>query len=114
MAKRVYQPIGRCIYCDSTDGLTKEHIIPLALDGNLELPDASCPSCQKETHAFGGHVSGRMLKAFRTEFNIRSRRRRPEKIRVPTLSPEGKQAFRDIKMEEHPAPSIMLRRFGSP
>jgi hypothetical protein len=47
-----YPPIGRCIYCGATSptaSKTKfgdEHIIPLALGGNLILREASCRSCE--------------------------------------------------------------------
>lgn len=43
-------PVGRCIYCGATRDearLTLEHVIPFALAGRLELPDASCDACAK-------------------------------------------------------------------
>lgn len=46
-----YPVVGRCIYCDATQvsagaiRFTDEHIIPLALGGNLVLPEASCHNC---------------------------------------------------------------------
>src|SRR4051794_2543668 len=48
-----YPPVGRCIYCGETKlprGVLRfgnEHIIPLALGGNLVLPEASCRECEK-------------------------------------------------------------------
>ena len=45
---KVYDPVGRCIYCGRSDfDLTREHIIPFALGGQLILPDASCRGCAK-------------------------------------------------------------------
>ena len=48
-----YPPVRQCIYCRTTalsPGLsrfTDEHIIPLALGGNLLLREASCTCCMK-------------------------------------------------------------------
>jgi hypothetical protein len=41
--------IGVCIYCGATAGLTREHVLPYGLGGDLVLKDASCPECSKET-----------------------------------------------------------------
>lgn len=48
-APRRYKPVGRCIYCQATDGLTDEHIVPLGLGGQLLLPKASCRRCNEWT-----------------------------------------------------------------
>ena len=46
-----YPAVGRCIYCGATEPplgarrFTDEHIIPLALGGNLILQEASCTDC---------------------------------------------------------------------
>lgn len=48
-----YAPVGRCIYCGTTKlpALAKrfgdEHIVPLALNGGLILPQASCRRCER-------------------------------------------------------------------
>ncbi len=49
---KTYDPSPCCIYCGTTDPeapRSLEHIIPYALDGDLEYPDAVCPKCQKPT-----------------------------------------------------------------
>lgn len=48
-AKQRDQNIGQCIYCKATASLTREHVLPYGLGGNLVLKDASCPTCSKET-----------------------------------------------------------------
>ena len=53
MDGRTYPPVGRCIYCGSTDTLTDEHIIPLALNGTGLLPKSSCVACAKITNSAG-------------------------------------------------------------
>ena len=49
MERRRYPAYGKCIYCDATDDLTTEHIVPYGLGGTLELPKASCRSCAAKT-----------------------------------------------------------------
>lgn len=47
---RTYPPFCKCIYCGSYDEkLTREHIIPFSLGGNLVLPAASCEACADVT-----------------------------------------------------------------
>lgn len=46
-----YAPIGLCIYCGSTQDLTKEHILPFGLSGTAILPDSSCRACARVTGA---------------------------------------------------------------
>lgn len=43
--RRRYPPYGKCIYCDATEGLSTEHIVPYGLGGTLELPQSSCARC---------------------------------------------------------------------
>ena len=53
MPNHFYPPLGRCIYCGTTTltaGAKRfgdEHIIPLALGGNLILREAACRACEK-------------------------------------------------------------------
>lgn len=65
-----YPDVGRCIYCgeteyapDSKRFLGLEHIIPEAISGDLELPQASCYSCERlinpwETRLLRGQLLG--------------------------------------------------------
>ncbi len=47
---KIYQPVGRCIFCGSEKGtMDDEHIIPFFLGGRLVLPNASCKDCAKKT-----------------------------------------------------------------
>src|SRR5665213_1960681 len=67
-----FPPVGACIYCGATEGLTKEHIIPLGLGGQFVLPAASCPACSKITSDFerkvlrGFMLDGRIVDNFPT------------------------------------------------
>lgn len=46
--------IGFCIYCDSTESLTNEHVVPKALGGDRTLLRASCDKCSKITSKLEG------------------------------------------------------------
>jgi len=48
--------IGKCVYCDSTDNLTNEHIVPRGLKGHWQLLKASCKACNQITSAFETNV----------------------------------------------------------
>lgn len=41
-----------CVYCGSTEQLSREHAIPYALGGTLTILEGSCEICRKKTHAF--------------------------------------------------------------
>src|ERR1035437_10326423 len=54
MARIQYPPAEKCIYCGSTESLSREHIIPYALNGEAVIQRASCPDCAKITSVFEG------------------------------------------------------------
>lgn len=51
-AKRRQNGVGRCIYCGATSGLSREHVLPYGLGGDLVLNGASCGTCSTETSRF--------------------------------------------------------------
>jgi HNH endonuclease len=107
LKRRVYPPVGKCIYCGAEDRkLTIEHIIPFSLGGNLELPEASCRACQKITHAFEFTCARRIFGNFRMRHGLPTRRRkeRPRAIPTVTADPNGNLRINSIPVEEHPAP----------
>jgi hypothetical protein len=59
--------VQRCIYCGA-DGraLTREHIIPFGLCGDLVLPNASCTQCSKVT----GQIELKVLRGFTQQARI--------------------------------------------
>src|SRR5947209_7136061 len=59
-----YQPVGRCIYCGSTESLGREHIIPLALNGTAVLPKSTCDGCTRITGEFEQDVLRALPPAF--------------------------------------------------
>src|ERR1041385_4591050 len=46
------KPADACIYCGSTDQLTREHVFPYALGGTRTIPRGSCEDCRRITHKF--------------------------------------------------------------
>lgn len=96
-------PVGSCIYCGATNRLTDEHIIPLALAGQIVLPDASCRTCAGTTSAFERRVfRGFMLDARTTGgYPTRRLKKRPQSL---PLRIERDGAFEQIELapKEHP------------
>ena len=70
-----FDPVGQCIYCGSTEKLTKEHIVPFALGGNLILPESSCRECARVTGRFEREVLRGPLRDVRVFLGIQSRSR---------------------------------------
>lgn len=75
--RRVLGRVGACIYCDSSEGLTDEHVVPLALGGADILEAASCPACARATSAVEIHIArSPALWPLRRALGLRSRRKR--------------------------------------
>jgi hypothetical protein len=78
--------IGRCIYCDATEGkLTNEHVSPFGLNGRLILSNASCPGCSKVTSALELHVLRSMFGPARAEMGYRTRKKKGAEYLFPVL-----------------------------
>src|ERR1700730_12837576 len=71
-----FTPFGRCIYCPCDQGLTDEHVVPLALGGKWILPDASCEICRVKTSRFEQIVARDMYWPLRLSLGIRGRKRK--------------------------------------
>jgi len=48
-------PIGRCIYCNCSEHLTTEHVVPAGMRGTVTLPRATCERCRIITHDIETH-----------------------------------------------------------
>jgi len=81
---RTYRPVGHCIYCGSTAGLSDEHIIPLGLGGRFLLPAASCSICRDKTSKFERTCQRTMYGPLRLLYGLPSRRKkdRPETLQL--------------------------------
>ena len=84
MAHR-YAPVGCCIYCgDGTDldYLDDEHIIPLAFNGALVLPESSCRKC---AHIINQQVENPVLSQEWERFRA--------KHMLPTRRPKNRRKY---------------------
>jgi hypothetical protein len=107
MRKRVYPPVGQCIYCLSDSGgpFNVEHIIPGGLGGRLELPAASCHDCQRETSALELRVLRLFFGDARAHLGVRREQRRkkwPAKFPIPIVDENGHARTINVPLEHHP------------
>lgn len=85
--KKVFKPVGQCIYCGNKNAnLGEEHIIPFGLGGNLILPAASCCSCSDIT---GRQIEGAILNAFWGTYSVPRLR-----LNLPTRTPKKRPGHR--------------------
>ncbi len=89
--KKVFTPVGSCIYCGEREApLGEEHIIPFGLGGNLILPKASCTKCSDIT---GRQIEGAILNAhWGTHSSPRLR------LNLPTRNPKNRPTHRTVKI----------------
>jgi len=107
----VLADVGQCIYCGTHENLTDEHIIPLALNGNLVIANASCKKCAKITSAFEEKVlRGFMLDA-RTvgKFKTRRPKQRPKRLKIGRRNAGGDIETVFVTPENHPGFLVLPR-----
>ena len=112
-----YTPVGRCIYCGTTDlpqgvgRFSDEHIVPLALNGGLVLPEASCRHCER---IINREIENLLLSeewgSFRAKYGLPTRR---PKRRAKTVSLGSRVGGRIlVPVNEYTAP-VPLYRFAT-
>ena len=113
--RRVYEPVGRCIYCGATSDLRLEHIIPFSLGGLCELPEASCKKCEAITSAFEGTCARKLFGPTRIHLNMQTRRPkdRPTTLPVEFTFPGGEMRVMEVPIDDHPN-TLMMPIFGAP
>lgn len=92
-------PRGYCIYCGKEGSseviLTREHIIPEGIGGNLVLPEASCDDCQRIIHDFETTIIRGHFGVARFKQGIFSKKRRgrsaPDRNHFSGLKYSGEQ-----------------------
>ncbi|HVW74764.1 MAG TPA: hypothetical protein VHC39_14105 [Rhizomicrobium sp.] len=115
---KTYDGVGRCVYCgaasytkEANDPLALEHIIPLALDGTLELPAASCQACERITGRIEQIVLRGSLRGIREHLGLKSRGKegRPDTLPIFGVRNEGEKEQRfDVPIEDYPTTLLML------
>jgi hypothetical protein len=111
-----YPPVGRCIYCGSTDGLTREHIVPFSFGGTTVLPKASCISCAEITSDFEHSCARTMLGNMRLQlgFPSRNKKNRPDQITLQVKTGKKPREPRSVKIKNLPILPIPLPVFDPP
>jgi hypothetical protein len=84
-------PVGYCIYCGSKEDLSDEHVVPLALGGNVILPAASCPKCAAITSAFEGKVLRGFMREGRTAGRFPTRKPKERPTTLPLSIKRGNE-----------------------
>jgi HNH endonuclease len=113
-----FPPVGRCIYCGSTDQLSNEHIIPYALGGyHSVLPESSCEACRRETGSFEAKCTkdnARMFYALRVALGINSRTGSTDVDQIPVfvIGPDGKR--RKVYFSVDDMPPIGIFQYNVP
>jgi len=102
--KAQYPPVGFCIYCGSTVGLTREHIVPFGLSGTAVLPKASCSTCTEITKRFEEDVLRGPMWSVRILRKLKSRRKHKEATDTYpiTVIKNGQDEKIDLPIEEYP------------
>lgn len=102
---RRYQPVGFCIYCESRDGLTDEHIVPFGFGGRLLLPKASCKQCNELTSRAERTCLRKMYGSLRLLYGLPTRRPtdRPDTLPLKAkLTPTSEWESRAVPQEDYP------------
>jgi hypothetical protein len=108
LSRKNYPPVGRCIYCGSTDDLRREHIIPRGLSGSTTLLKASCGSCADIT----SRVETTVIRGPWYAVRIVQRLHITELSRVPktfslTLIKDGREQVIHLPINEYPVVLMM-------
>lgn len=85
-ARRSRSDVGLCIYCESSNELTDEHVLPYALGGKLVLPKASCTSCAAVT----GKLEQKLLRGHWWPYR--------KKLGLQTRNPDASKELRSVKI----------------
>jgi hypothetical protein len=108
---------GRCIYCGAdggADGLRDEHVIPLALNGETVIEQASCRACEKRINPADRYLGRSVYWHFRLHTGASTRRpkERPDVLKA-TVEIAGRQTEREFSVKEMPF-TVAMPLWGYP
>lgn len=112
-----FKEVGQCIYCGRKNVLlSDEHIVGVAIGGNLLLPKASCKRCSKITGKLEGHCFRGTLRAFRVQNQLAGRRAKemPQKLPLTIVRYDGRIETKELPKAEYPAMLIMPKLIEVP
>lgn len=114
--KKVFSPVGRCIYCGNTENLSMEHVIPFGLGGKIELPKSSCSICAEITSNFEHTCLRTMYGPLRLLYQLPSRRKkkRPKTLALKIQkTPSSEWEYTEVKQEKYPF-LVLFPYFSAP
>ena len=90
LASVKFGPVKACIYCGRASGeLTSEHIFPLSLGGKIELLEASCSHCAKETTKLETYIGRNLWFNARTKLGFPTRRKKDRPDHLTVVGKDG-------------------------
>jgi hypothetical protein len=111
-----YKTIGCCIYCGTAgEGLSREHVIPFSLGGNVILRKASCRKCSSITRDFEQTVTRTLFGDMRMQLGFPSRRskERPNTIDF-IIGKNGNKTKKAVLRDQLPCPPIPIPVLAAP
>jgi hypothetical protein len=105
-----YVATGACIYCgEEKTPLTKEHVIPDNLNGNITLPQASCLDCQIEIGRYEDFCAKNIFNAARAHLGFKSQTNRAAKrVREIVDLGTGKAVDQRIPLSDHSGMMVLF------
>ena len=107
---------GACVYCGSTEQLSREHVIPYALGGTLTILEGSCEGCRKKTHKFETDVLTGPMRMVRYIQNLPSSSKHrdvPKLVPIVVASSDGTEQTIDVPIGKAPI-FLAFYEFGEP
>lgn len=105
-----FAPVGNCIYCGASEGLSDEHIIPKGLKGTWILPKSSCEACRRITSRFETMCLRHLLGSFRRRTGFKSGKKQPLTVPQPIQRTDCVWENKEVPVGELPM-AIALPRF---
>jgi hypothetical protein len=99
---RGFKPIGKCIYCDSTAGLSKEHIYTKAMGGGMTLGQASCEHHRDVTSEFERLVAREMYGDLRATEGYPTDGERPQTLPAQFVDQAGNPRLAELLISDYP------------
>lgn len=106
---------GFCIYCRSTNQLSREHVVPYALGGTLTITEGSCEVCRKKTQEFENDVLTGPMRMVRYLQNLPSSTKHRSVPRTVELLVKLGETEQPIEIPIEKAPILLdFYEFGEP
>ncbi|MGY4256758.1 hypothetical protein ACVI1L_003826 [Bradyrhizobium sp. USDA 4516] len=100
---RNISPIEHCVYCDSREGLSREHVMPRGMSGAVTLPAGSCDQCAKITKRIETTCMRGSLLHARVKYALHNTpSERPEGFPIKFTASDGRRWTQKVRPDEFP------------